>query len=96
MEELTLDVLDDNLEGNLKFLKKMNQLCGRDQYSAERHSDSNLKCNYLNTTQITYLRLTRIRVEELHKRPQILFFHKFLSEYEINTLQELTKRRLKP
>ena len=44
--------------------------------------ESKLKCFYLNTTLRPYLRLTRVRVEELYKRPQIVLIHNFLSETE--------------
>ena len=58
--------------------------------------ESKLKCFYLNTTLRPYLRLTRVRVEELYKRPQIVLIHNFLSEteamatktYAIPTLQK--------
>jgi len=43
---------------------------------------SKLKCFYLNTTKTPFLRLTRIRVKEMYKSPQIVVIHELLSEYE--------------
>ncbi|CAG2115470.1 unnamed protein product, partial [Medioppia subpectinata] len=59
---------------------------------------SQLNCYFLNTTEIPFLRLTRIKVEEMYKRPQILVIHDFMSENETKTMISMTKpslRRLK-
>ena len=48
---------------------------------------SKLKCFYLNTTLRPYLRLTRIKVEELYKRPQIVLIRNFLSPNETEALK---------
>ncbi|CAG2172650.1 unnamed protein product [Oppiella nova] len=48
---------------------------------------SQLKCFHLNTTFIPFLRLTRIKVEEMYKRPHIVVIHEFLSEFEIQILK---------
>ena len=56
---------------------------------------SKLKCFYLKTTSKPYLRLTRIRVEELYKRPQIVLIHNFLSETEIETMKNMTTPRMR-
>ena len=69
---------------------RINDLC-RGQLQTKYNQSSELNCFYLNTTGRPYLRLNRIPVEELHKRPQILIFHKLLNEYDLETLQNLTK-----
>jgi prolyl 4-hydroxylase len=56
--------------------------------------ESTLRCFHLTTTQIPFLRLTRIKVEEMYKRPQIVVIHDFLSDNEINTMKSLAKPRL--
>ncbi len=75
----------------------------RDVYEAlcrgeKRMSDktqSELLCFYLNTRQIPYLKLMRFKVEEAFKKPQIVMFHDFLSESEIEVVKTLAEPRLK-
>ncbi|CAG2172311.1 unnamed protein product, partial [Oppiella nova] len=55
---------------------------------------SKLMCFHLNTTKTPFLRLTRIRVEEMYKSPQIVVIHDFLSEYETKTINSLAQSSL--
>ncbi|CAG2171637.1 unnamed protein product [Oppiella nova] len=50
---------------------------------------SKLMCFYLNTTKTPIL--TRIKVEEMYKSPQIVVIHDFLSEYETQTIISLAQ-----
>ncbi|CAG2168774.1 unnamed protein product [Oppiella nova] len=53
-----------------------------------------LKCFHLNTTKTPFLRLTRIKVEEMYKSPQIVVIHEFLSESETQTIISLAQPAL--
>ena len=53
--------------------------------------ESKLNCFYLNTTFKPYLRLTRVKVEELYKNPQIVVFHDFVSDSEAEAMKNTTK-----
>ncbi|CAG2178027.1 unnamed protein product, partial [Oppiella nova] len=55
---------------------------------------SRLKCFHLNTSQIPFLRLTRIKVEEMHEKPQIVVIHQFLSDNEVEVMKLLAKPKL--
>lgn len=57
---------------------------------------SQLKCYFLNTTTLDpYVRLWRIKVEEAYKRPNIVLFIEFISDYEIDVVKSLSEPRLK-
>ncbi|XP_054165484.1 prolyl 4-hydroxylase subunit alpha-1-like [Oppia nitens] len=56
---------------------------------------SQLMCFYLNTTYIPFLKLIHIKVEEAFKRPQIVIFHDFMSDYEIEVVKSLSEPKLK-
>lgn len=56
---------------------------------------SELKCFYLNTTKIPFLRLSLVKVEEAFKKPQIVLFHDILSESEIEVVKTLAEPKLK-
>ncbi|CAG2171222.1 unnamed protein product [Oppiella nova] len=55
---------------------------------------SKLKCFHLNTTKTSFLRLTRIKVEEMYKSPQIVVIHELLSEYETQTIISMAQPSL--
>ncbi|CAG2177219.1 unnamed protein product, partial [Oppiella nova] len=55
---------------------------------------SKLKCFHLNTTKTPFLRLTRIKVEEMYKSPKIVVIHDFLSECETQTIISLAQPSL--
>ena len=57
-------------------------------------TESQLLCFHLNTTYIPYLRLTRVKVEEAYKKPQIVIFHDFLSAKEIDVIKSLAEPKL--
>ena len=57
--------------------------------------EAELFCFHLNTTQIPFLRLMRIKVEEAFKRPQIVIFHNFLSDTEIEVVKTLAAPKLR-
>ena len=73
--------------------EKTKNLC-RGRSSLNESIKSKLKCFHLNTTSKPYLRLNRIKVEELYKRPQIVLIHNFLSDTEVETFKELTIPRI--
>lgn len=57
---------------------------------------SKLVCFHLNTSKLDpYVRLWRIKVEEAYKKPQIVVFHDFLSDYEIEIVKNLAEPKLK-
>ena len=78
---------------SLERKEKTQRLCNGEKLITDR-IQSQLKCFLLNTTEIPFLRLTRIKIEELFKRPQILLIHDFLSENQIQIIQSLAKSSL--
>ncbi|CAG2104678.1 unnamed protein product, partial [Medioppia subpectinata] len=73
-----------------KFTAHVRDLC-RGDISLDQSIRFQLKCYYLNTTEIPFLRLTRIKVEEMYKRPDIVVIHDFISEQEIQTIKLLVQ-----
>ncbi|XP_054160059.1 uncharacterized protein LOC128958267 [Oppia nitens] len=69
------------------------QLC-RGVKRMNRTYESRLKCRYLDTTSRPFLRLTRIKVEEMYDKPEILVFHDFLSPTEVSIMKLLARPRL--
>ncbi|CAG2121015.1 unnamed protein product, partial [Medioppia subpectinata] len=69
-------------------------LC-RGEKRLSARTESQLVCFYLNTTGIPFLRLTHIKVEESFKKPQIVVFHDFLSDSEIEVVKTLAEPKLK-
>lgn len=57
---------------------------------------SKLVCFYLDTRKLHgYIRLWRVKVEEAYKRPQIVMFHEFMSDYEVSVVKQLAEPKLK-
>ena len=84
-------------EGKITFaeeFKSIERIC-KEEKSIANEIHSNLNCFYLNTTEIPFLRLTRVKVEEVYERPQIVLIHKFLSEKETELIKNLSKPHLK-
>jgi prolyl 4-hydroxylase len=69
-------------------------LCRGEKRMSEK-TQSGLLCFYLNTRQIPYLKLMRFKVEEAFKKPQIVMFHDFLSDSEIEVVKTLAEPMLK-
>jgi len=69
-------------------------LCRGEKRMSEK-TQSGLLCFYLNTRQIPYLKLMRFKVEEAFKKPQIVMFHDFLSDSEIEVVKTLAEPKLK-
>ena len=57
---------------------------------------SQLKCYYLSTRHKPYLRLMKIRLEELYKNPDLVMIHQFLTDREIDFMINTVKSRLEP
>lgn len=57
--------------------------------------ESELVCFHLNTTLIPFMRLMSFKVEEAFKRPQIVIFHDFLSDSEIDVVKALAEPKLR-
>ena len=56
--------------------------------------ESQLVCFHLNTTEIPFMRLMHIKVEEAFKEPQIVVFHEILWDSEIELIKQMAKPRL--
>ena len=56
---------------------------------------SQLSCYHLDTSNVPYFKLAKIRVEEAFKQPQLVIFHDILSEDEIEKIKQLASSRLK-
>ena len=69
-------------------------LCRGEKRLSDR-IESQLVCFHLNTKNIPFLRLMHIKVEEAFKRPQIVIFHEFLSDSEIEVVKTLSEPKLK-
>jgi prolyl 4-hydroxylase len=69
-------------------------LCRGEKRMSDK-TQSELLCFYLNTQQIPYLRLMLFKVEEAFKKPQIVMFHDFLSDSEIEVVKTLAEPKLK-
>lgn len=70
-------------------------LCRGENRMSERIR-SKLVCFYLNTSKLNpYVRFFRIKVEEAYKRPQIVIFHDFMTDYEAEVVKMLAQPKLK-
>lgn len=71
-------------------------LCRGENRISERIR-SQLVCFHLDTSKSwdPYLTLTRVKVEEAFKRPQIVIFHEFMSDYESQIVKELAEPKLR-
>ncbi|XP_054155000.1 prolyl 4-hydroxylase subunit alpha-1-like [Oppia nitens] len=84
----------DNFYKNItKFLKISQQLC-RGVKRLNRSVEFRLKCRYLDTTNRPLLRLTRVKVEQLYDKPEIVVFHDIISDREINLMKQLASRQM--
>ncbi|OTF69401.1 prolyl 4-hydroxylase subunit alpha-2-like protein [Euroglyphus maynei] len=96
------DVPDENAINESKWPLEENE---RDTYEALCRGEnrihesirSKLKCYYLDTSKLAnkFVRLWRIKVEEAYKRPNIVLFIDFMSDYEIDVVKRLAEPRLK-
>ena len=93
----------DTIQDSMNKKKKTRKEIGIEKYKAlcrgERKmsikTESQLLCFYLNTTYIPYLKLTKVKVEEAFKKPQIVIFHDFLSTKEIDVIKSLAEPKLR-
>ncbi|XP_054155011.1 prolyl 4-hydroxylase subunit alpha-1-like [Oppia nitens] len=84
----------DNFYKNVtKFLKISQQLC-RGVKRMNRSVESRLRCRYLDTTNRSLLRLTRVKVEQLYDKPEIVVFHDIISDREIDLMKQLASRQM--
>ncbi|CAG2114616.1 unnamed protein product, partial [Medioppia subpectinata] len=88
-ENQTEEEIHKQSHGN-KFTAHVRDLC-RGHISLDQSIRFQLKCYHLNTTEIPFLRLNRIKVEEMYKRPDIVVIHDFISEQEIQTIRLLVQ-----
>ncbi|XP_054154988.1 prolyl 4-hydroxylase subunit alpha-2-like [Oppia nitens] len=75
------------------FIDISKQLC-RGLKRMNRSVESRLRCRYLNTTNRPLLRLTRVKVEQLYDKPEIVVFHDILDHREIDVMKQLAAKRL--
>ncbi|XP_054154955.1 prolyl 4-hydroxylase subunit alpha-2-like [Oppia nitens] len=84
----------DNFYKNVtKFYNISQQLC-RGVKRLNRSVESRLKCRYLDTTNRPLLRLTRVKVEQLLDKPDIVVFHDIISDREMDVLKQLASRQM--
>ncbi|XP_054153454.1 prolyl 4-hydroxylase subunit alpha-1-like [Oppia nitens] len=86
----TSDKYDENVT---KFYNISQQLC-RGVKRLNRSVESRLKCRYLDTTNRPLLRLTRVKVEQLLDKPDIVVFHDIISDREIDLMKQFASRRM--
>ena len=93
----------DDAQDSMNEKNKTRKEIGIEEYKAlcrgERKmsikTESQLLCFHLNTTSIPYLKLTKVKVEEAFKKPQIVIFHDFLSAKEIDVIKSLAEPKLR-
>ncbi|XP_054154944.1 prolyl 4-hydroxylase subunit alpha-2-like [Oppia nitens] len=59
-----------------------------------RSVESRLTCRYLDTTNRPLLRLTRVKVEQMFDKPDIVVFHDIISDREIDIMKQLASRQM--
>ncbi|XP_026315847.1 prolyl 4-hydroxylase subunit alpha-2-like [Hyposmocoma kahamanoa] len=82
----------DDFRDSVLLMNRYTELC-RGTTNISLTTTSNLHCSYLKTN--TFLSIAPIKMEELHKDPDIYLFHEVLSDNEIEILKEMASPKLR-
>lgn len=95
-EEVPKDQLSSDLQNQKELSERelYESLCRGEDHLPQRIKNT-LYCHYLNTTNIPYLRLTKIKVEIVYHKPYAVIYHDVVNDNEIKTIKRLATPKLK-
>lgn len=93
-DQLNSEQLNPEKEKELSEREIYESLCRGDDRLPQRIKNT-LYCHYLDTSQIPYLKLNRIKVEIVYHRPYAVIYHDVVTDNEINTIIRISTPKLK-